>query len=159
MTMSGQEDFAARALQMLEQSADSDLDHESRMRLNARAQVYATLAQGQSAQPATAEPRPIPVPQSSSVRTVGRLVLRGAATKDRLSLRKSAQNRMYELLLEHGGVEASETFITEDRCARIAGEIVQGKYGDIDLATETELVFYLGVLGEAQRIVAIDGAL
>lgn len=114
--MSGQEDFAARALQMLEQSADPSLDHDSRMRLNARAQVYATLAYAQPAQPADQ------AAASSSTATIGRLVLRGANTTDRMSLRYAAHNRMYELLLN-------------------------------------ELAFHTGVIEEALKIVATDGAL
>ncbi|WP_143545185.1 MULTISPECIES: hypothetical protein [unclassified Rhodococcus (in: high G+C Gram-positive bacteria)] len=154
-------DPATRAAQLARTAAQhsemhtsyNDSNHRQRLEMLAEAQVWATLALRPTEEP---EVKAAAWTSATPAVRVGELVCRNAHTNDRISLRFAAQNRMAILLMKHGGLAVSETFITEPRAARIAGEVLQGKFGDIDTDTLDELSFHLGVLTEAQRLSALD---
>ncbi|OZF00834.1 hypothetical protein CH300_20045 [Rhodococcus sp. 15-1154-1] len=141
---------------MLDQSADPNLDHESRMRLNARAQVYATLASS-----APADER-INAPIDETIRegermavlnAAGELIFTAAPVTERLSLKLVAVERISQLLQHFPATVGVVGFtLTYPRAIRLAGEMMQGKYGDCDRVTGMELAFYSGVLAAAVRI-------
>lgn len=150
-------DPAEKANQLILQARNHEghlpCDYQQRLEMLTAAQVWATLALRPPEEP---EVKAAAWTSATPAVRIGELVCRNAHANDRISLRFAAQNRMAVLLMKHGGLSVSETFITEPRAARIAGEVLQGKFGDIDEGTLDELSFHLGVLTEAQRLSALD---